>query len=109
MIENNGNKKNSSWKFWLGIVILIALIIKNNHDESLPANKQARLERAQSLSYNGVNAVYEGVLEDCLKRNSEDDEECYEWAKDAAKDSKKDFDQMLGVNEMLDKSHRQGK
>ena len=52
--------------------------------------------------------VYEGVLEDCLKSKSEDESftnsssedeaECHEWAKDAAKDSKKNFDQMLGVN-----------
>ena len=101
-------KKNGSWKLWVGIAIFIVLVIKNNYQESLPANKQARLERAQSLSYSGVNMVYEGVLEDCLKSKSEDESftnsssedeaECHEWATDAAKESKKNFDQMLGVN-----------
>lgn len=112
MEENNGNRKNGSWKLWVGIAIFIALVIKNDYEESLPANKQARLERAQSLSYSGVNAVYEGVYEDCLKSKSEDgsnslsedEAECDEWAKDAAKDSKKNFDQMLGVNKMLGKN-----
>jgi hypothetical protein len=98
MEENNGNKKNGSWKIWIGIAVFIALIIKNDYEQSLPANKQARLERAQALSYSGVNMVHEGVLEDCLKRNPEDDAECYESATDAAEKSKKGFDQMLGVN-----------